>query len=128
MNRPLRVLCVDDNQDAAVSTADLLNLDGFDARACHCGVTALAVAAEFRPDVCLLDLSMPGMNGVELGRRLREELTGLMRVIAVTAMGDAGSRMATRKAGFDAHLVKPVDPERLLAVLKGEDVTGPASF
>ncbi|QEL20625.1 response regulator [Limnoglobus roseus] len=127
MTRPTRVLCVDDNQDAAVSTADVLSLSGFDTHVCHDGPTALGVAQQFRPDVCLLDLSMPGMDGVELGRRLRAELPDLVRIIAVTALWDVNSTLATKNAGFDAHLVKPVDPERLLAVLKGEDATGPAS-
>ncbi|QEL20557.1 response regulator [Limnoglobus roseus] len=127
MNCPLRVLCVDDNQDAAVSTAEMLALEGFDARACHDGDTALRVAAEFHPDVCLLDLSMPGMNGVKLGRRLRAELPGPVRVIVVTAMWDVGSKMATKNAGFDGHLVKPVDPDRLVSVLKGEDASDPAN-
>lgn len=73
---PLRVLCVDDNRDVADSTAELLRLVGFEARACYDGPTALAEAAAFLPSVCLIDLNMPGMDGDELATRLRAQAGG----------------------------------------------------
>ena len=115
---PLRVLCVDDNRDAADSTADLLRIVGFDARACYDGPTALAEAAAFRPGLCLIDLNMPGMDGDELAVRLREQSGGALPVlVAVTAMDDAASGERVQAARFDLHLVKPVGPHKLLTVV-----------
>jgi CheY-like chemotaxis protein len=115
---PLRVLVVDDNRDVADSTADLLRVVGFEAVACYDGTAALDAVAGFRPDVCLVDLNMPGMDGDELGRRLRDRAGGRPLVlVAVTAMGDVGSRQRTDNAGFCLHLVKPVDPHDLLRVV-----------
>ena len=116
-NRP-RVLYVDDNQDVADSAAELLRVVGFDAVACYDGVSALALARSFSPDVCMLDLNMPGMAGDELARRLREEAGGrAVVVVAVTAMGDPDARRRTEEAGFQIHLIKPVDPHDLLRVV-----------
>src|SRR5439155_22295325 len=107
----LRVLCVDDNRDAADSEATLLRIVGFDGRACYDGSSALAAAAEFAPDVYLLDLNMPGMTGDELAARLREQAAGRpVLLVAVTAMSNDDSHRRTAAAGFDLHLVKPVDP------------------
>lgn len=115
---PLRVLCVDDNRDAADSTADLLRLVGFEARACYDGPAALAEAAHFLPGVCLIDLNMPGMDGDELASRLREQAGARPLVlVAVTAMGSDECRRRTEAAGFHLHLVKPVDPHDLLRVV-----------
>jgi len=114
----LRVLCVDDNHDAADSLGVMLELVGFEARVCYDGASALAVADEFRPDACILDLTMPGLDGVEVGRRLRER--GWARnlpLVAVTALGNDDARRRTTQAGFDLHLTKPVDPDRLANVL-----------
>ena len=115
---PLRVLCVDDNRDVADSTADLLSLVGFEVRVCYSGAAALVAAVEFRPGVCLIDLNMPGMDGDELAPRLRA-LPGdpPLILVAVTAMSDEASTRRIREAGFDLHLVKPVDPHQLLAVV-----------
>ena len=71
MTPPLRVLCVDDNRDIADSTAELLRRVGFECRACYDGPSALVEAAAFRPSVCLIDFNMPGMDGDEVGVRLR---------------------------------------------------------
>lgn len=114
-----RVLCVDDNPDVADSEALLLGLCGYDARACYGGEDALAAADGFRPDACLLDLNMPGMDGCELARRLRARGRCPL-LVAVTARGGDEDRRRTAAAGFDRHLVKPVDPARLLELL--EDV------
>lgn len=116
-NRP-RVLCVDDNRDVADSAAELLSLVGFDARVSYDGVSALMCARGFLPDVCLIDLNMPMMEGDELAVRLREQSGGRpMLLVAVTAMGNDECRRRTTAAGFHRHLVKPVDPHDLLRVV-----------
>src|SRR5688572_30235226 len=108
-----RVLCVDDNPDQADSEALFLRALGFEARACYGGRDALVLAGAFLPDVCLLDVSMPGMEGDELAARLRAWAGGRALVlVAVTAACND-----TPAAGFDRHLLKPVDPSRLLAVV-----------
>ena len=114
----LHVLYVDDNRDVADSAAELLRIAGFEVRVCYDGPTALAVSRNFTPSICLLDLDMPGMNGDELAVRLREQsVDGAILVVAVTARSDdvASSRIAA--AGFNLHLVKPVDPHDLLRIL-----------
>ena len=114
----LRVLCVDDNRDAADTLGILLELVGFEARVCYDGKTALAAAEEFRPDAAILDLSMPGMTGDELGRLLRERpWARQIPLVALTALGDEEARRRTSAAGFDLHLTKPVSPDRLANVL-----------
>lgn len=127
---PVKVLCVDDNRDVADSEADLLQVYGFDARACYSGASALREAAEFRPCVCLIDLNMPGMDGDELARRLREQEGGPPpALVAVTARDDEQSQRRLREAGLAPHLVKPVDPNELVAVIEGmrEMCTDPRS-
>jgi len=117
--RVVRVLCVDDNQDLADTTAYLLGMCGYEARACYNGPAALAaVDGGFIPDVCLIDLTMPGMDGDELAPRLRARLPGRNPLlVAMTAMATEGAMRRTLDAGFDHHFVKPVDPDRLLAVM-----------
>ena len=114
----LRVLCVDDNHDIADSEVMLLDLCGFDARACYDGRRALAEAREFHPDVYLVDLNMPGMDGCEVARELRSTDGGLSTtLVAITAKSGTEDYRRTKEAGFDAHLVKPVEPERLMELL-----------
>lgn len=115
---PLRVLCVDDNLDAADSLGTLLRLVGFQAVVCHDAATALSVVGSFHPEACLLDISMPGMDGCELARHLRARADGTtLFLVAVTATGGPEAEARTRAAGFDLHLVKPVAPQRLVDVL-----------
>jgi two-component system OmpR family response regulator len=115
---PFRVLVVDDNRDAADSTALLLETVGFEARACYDGRSALMAADAFRPSICFLDLNMPGMTGEELAVRLRTWAAGRPLVLAaVTAMSGPEARDRTTAAGFDLHLVKPVDPFQLVEVV-----------
>ena len=105
-----RVLIVDDNEDTANSLALILELGGHETAAVYSAVDALTRAAAFRPDVVLLDIGLPGMDGYELAQKIRE-LPGLrdIRLIAVTGYGRSDDRMRARDAGFDDHLTKPVE-------------------
>lgn len=114
----LRVLVVDDNVDSAESLAALMAALGHETRVCHDGPSALASAAEMRPDLVLLDLGLPGMSGLEVAPRLRA-IPGLERVVIVaqTGWGQDADRQRSREAGIDRHLVKPVSPEALAEAL-----------
>ena len=117
-SEPLRVLCVDDNRDAADSEAMLLELHGCEVDVCYDGHSALAAALRFSPDVCLIDVNMPGMDGCEVARRLRSWRRGQpVYLIAVTAHGSDETREETAAAGFDLHLVKPADWDELSLAL-----------
>ena len=112
-----RVLCVDDEPDAALSLTTVLSLHGFAARACHDGPTALALAEKFRPTACVLDIMMPRMDGYELARRLRVLLGPEVLLVAVTALsGDEHARLAA-VAGFDWLFTKPADPDDLVVAV-----------
>lgn len=116
---PLRVLCVDDNQDSADSMAMLLDMLGCEVEVSYGGAAALALAEEYRPDVCLLDITMPGMDGLELARQLRRRAAGRrMLLVAMTAMGSPDDKSRTTAAGFDYHLTKPVEIAALTTALK----------
>jgi two-component system CheB/CheR fusion protein len=118
--RPRRILIVDDNHDGAESLAMALGFYGHDVRMAHDGPAALALAATWRPEVILLDIGLPGMNGYEVARRLGgEPWRNETRLIALTGWGQAEDRRRTAEAGFDAHLVKPVDIEALMKLLAG---------
>ena len=117
-----RLLIVDDNQDAANSLAMLLKLQGHEVQVAHNGPTALEITKAYVPDVVFLDIGMPGMDGYEVARRLRQQ-NGLENVVlaALTGWGQQDDRRRTSEAGFNHHLVKPPEPreiERLLAELK----------
>ena len=113
-----RVLVVDDNQDAAESLAMLLRAYGHSVQVTHDARAALEIAAGFAPDVVLLDLGMPGMNGYEACRALRAQPGGkTMHIVALTGWGQAEDQRRSRDAGFDHHLVKPVEAETLLNLL-----------
>jgi CheY-like chemotaxis protein len=115
---PLRVLVVDDVPDAADALAALLGLLGHEVRACYDGPTAVAAAEEFKPDVALLDLMMPGMTGLEVAAHLRSNArTRALFLVATTALGGIEDRARTAIAGFHAHLVKPVDTPTLVDTL-----------
>ncbi len=116
-----RVLVVDDNADSAESLAILLQMQGHDVRMAHDGPSALAAAREHRPELVLLDIGLPaGMDGYELAQRLRPE-AGLERavIVAVTGYGQEDDRRRAADAGFDGHLVKPVDMQKLWRLLAG---------
>ena len=110
----LKILVVDDNRDAAETLSMLLELKGHAVRRAYDGENALQVAEGFRPEMVLLDLGMPKMNGYEACRRIRDQEWGAhMTLIAVTGWGQEDDRRKSSAAGFDGHLVKPVDPETL---------------
>jgi PAS domain S-box-containing protein len=113
-----RVLVVDDNRDAADSLAMLLRLAGQDVQARYDGLSALAQAQEFRPELVFLDIGMPGMDGYEVARRLRGEpqLEGVI-LVALTGWGQEEDRRRSAEAGFDHHLVKPVEPDAVRGLL-----------
>jgi two-component system, OmpR family, response regulator len=115
-SHPLRVLVVDDYDDARDCLCMLLRIWGCQAEPAADGPSALAAAPAFRPDVVLLDLAMPGMDGYETARRLRE-LPRPPLLVALTGYGRDEDRESTRRAGFVAHLLKPVEPADLRALL-----------
>jgi CheY-like chemotaxis protein len=115
-----RVLVVDDNKDAATSLALMLELMGNEARAVHDGLEALETASTFRPDVVLLDIGMPGLNGYDTARKIREQPWGRgTALIALTGWGQEEDRRKSQQAGLDHHLTKPVDPAQLEQLLAG---------
>ncbi|MBN9517304.1 response regulator [bacterium] len=120
-----RVLVADDNVDAAESLAMLLTLMGNEVRTAADGLEAVRVAEEFRPDVAVLDIGMPRLDGNGAARRIRAEPWGRdVTLIALTGWGQDADRRRTAEAGFDLHLTKPVDPatlDRLLAEMTGRN-------
>lgn len=113
----LRVLVVDDNQDAAATLAELLGLVGHTVRVANSGSQALVQAADFGPQVIFLDIGMPGMNGYQTARALRAEPDDGMLLVALTGWGGDDDRARTREAGFDHHLTKPVDLDAVMGLL-----------
>ncbi len=113
-----RILVVDDLAASAETLMTLLEMEGFEVRVAHEGQAALAVAREFRPDVVLLDIGLPGMNGFEVARGLRDQPESRdALLIALTGYGEADSRTRSAQAGFDFHMVKPADVNLLLEML-----------
>jgi len=112
-----RIMVVDDNEDAAQSLSVLLTAKGGEVLTCHDGLEAVSRAAAFRPDVILMDIGMPKLDGCAAARKIRAEPWGAgIVLVALTGWGQDQDRRETTAAGFDHHLVKPVDP-RLLAPL-----------
>jgi signal transduction histidine kinase/CheY-like chemotaxis protein len=109
-----RVLVVDDNRDTAAMLAKQLEISGHEARVAHDGAEALSLAETFLPDTAILDIGLPGLDGYELARRIREAPWGQsMVLVAATGWGQPEDRRLSREAGFDDHLVKPVEPSAL---------------
>ena len=114
----LRVLVVDDNVDAAQTLALLVQLAGHDVRVAYDGPPALTLAQAFQPQVVLLDLNLPAMDGYEVARKLRERPETHEAVLAaVTGWGQPEDRRRSKDAGFDRHFVKPVDPNIITKLL-----------
>jgi CheY-like chemotaxis protein len=116
---PQRILVADDNHDAAEALSLQLQLAGHEVRTAHDGMEALDMATTFKPDIVLLDLGMPKMDGCEVARQLRLRSTDgrRMMLIALTGWGQQQDRDRTAEAGFDAHLVKPVAEAHLFKAL-----------
>jgi PAS domain S-box-containing protein len=115
----LRVLVVDDNEDAAESLATLLQQAGHQVSVAHDGPTALAIADRERPRVVLLDIGLPGMDGYEVCREMRRTGLDEALIVALTGYGQDEDRQRTRAAGFDGHQVKPGDPTELIKLVTG---------
>ena len=118
--RSLRVLVVDDNVDTAETLTMLLKESGYDVRTAHDGPTALEAALDYRPNVMLLDIGLPGLDGFEVAKRMRQQpILQKVVLVAMTGYGQDADRQRSQEAGFDHHLVKPVDfgnVEQILAI------------
>jgi two-component system CheB/CheR fusion protein len=124
LTKPRRVLVVDDNEDQVRSLVKLLKLFGHEVASAHDGPSAVETAAAFAPDLALVDIGLPQMNGYEVARRIRENpaLQHVM-LVAQTGWGQDEERRRSKEAGFDRHLVKPVDintVQELLVALETE--------
>ncbi|HEX6903217.1 MAG TPA: ATP-binding protein [Thermoanaerobaculia bacterium] len=116
--RPLRILVVDDNEDTAEMMSLLLELEGHDVQVAHSGPSALEAAAARRPDVIVLDIGLPGLDGYQVAQRLRQDPAFKdVILIAASGYGQEADRRRSWEAGFDHHLVKPVDPGELRRLL-----------
>jgi two-component system, chemotaxis family, CheB/CheR fusion protein len=118
---PLRVVIVEDNDDSRMMLCELLELSGFECHTAATGRLGLDVISELKPDVALVDIGLPELDGLEVARLVRRDPRneGLM-LIALTGYGQREDREAAKRAGFDTHLVKPVDFDALLALLRGQ--------
>jgi signal transduction histidine kinase/ActR/RegA family two-component response regulator len=120
-----RIMVVDDNQDSALSLSMLLEISGHETAVAHDGIEALRVAEDFLPDVMLLDIGMPKLNGYDAARRIRQQPWGKeMILVALTGWGKDGDRQKSEDAGFDMHLVKPVELETLIELFSGIEKKG----
>ena len=110
---------VDDSVDSAETLGELLRIWGHDVRLAHDGPGAVAAAREYRPDVILLDIGLPGMDGFAVARQLATEGLQSGLLVALTGYGEQTDRQKTQQAGFHHHLVKPVDPDALQKLIGG---------
>ena len=114
----MRVLVVDDNVDAADMLTRMLSNWGYDARPASTGLDAVALAERFRPEVVLLDLGLPDVDGYEVAQQIRHrEWASGVKIYAVTGRGLEDDRQRSKAAGLDDHLVKPIDPSALRRML-----------
>ena len=119
-----RILVVDDNHDSADSLAALLSLGGHETHTANDGEHAISEAAKLRPDVILLDIGLPRLDGYDTCRRIREQPWGRdMVIVALTGWGEEEDRRQATQAGFDGHLVKPVDHNALNAIMASHGST-----
>jgi CheY-like chemotaxis protein len=115
-----RILVVDDSKDGADSLSVVLQMMGAEARAVYDGPSALAAIKSFSPTTVLLDIGMPDMDGHEVARRIRADPElAQVRLIALTGWGTESDRRRTQDSGFDDHWVKPVEPDKLMALVRG---------
>jgi two-component system, sensor histidine kinase len=111
------MLIVEDNGDAREMLRICLELEGHRVDTAADGIRGVEVALANRPEIALIDIGLPGLDGYEVARRIRQELGRGITLIALTGYGQAQDRRRTTEAGFDAHIVKPVDPDDLSRVL-----------
>lgn len=112
-----RILVVDDSVDSAETLGELLKIWGHDVRLAHDGPAAVAAARDYRPEVVLLDIGLPGMDGFAVAAQLRKEGIGGRMLVALTGYGEKQDRDKAQQVGFDHHLVKPIDPDTLQRLL-----------
>jgi CheY-like chemotaxis protein len=118
-SRPERILVVDDNVDAAEALSRFLRMQAHEVRVVYDGLAALAAARDMNPDVVLLDIGLPEMDGLEVAKSLRARGDGPRPLlVAMTGFGQAEDRARTAAAGFDHHLTKPVDPKLLQSLMQ----------
>ena len=115
--RSLRVLIADDNEDAADMLAQLVRLRGYEVAVAHDGLEAVSSAATFMPDVALLDIGMPELDGHQVARELRKERGSDVTLVAITGWEDGEDGQSSSSAGFDHHLTKPIDLDGLISWL-----------
>jgi PAS domain S-box-containing protein len=121
--RPCRVLVVEDNEDALLLMGEALAAAGHEVRTAADPVSALAIARQFKPELAILDIGLPVMDGYELATRMRAQLTGTApRLFALTGLSQQDDRARIHEAGFDAHFVKPVEMQRLLDHMDAADL------
>ncbi len=124
MNNSYKILVVDDNVDGAVTLGVILKHLGHTVRMTHDGASALIVGQEFKPDLVLMDIGMPGMDGYETCERMRQQTwASSARIVALTGWGQEEDKRKAKRAGFDEHLVKPVDRKTLIDVLSATAVS-----
>jgi len=113
VSTPRRVVIVDDNEDAALSLAMVCGAWGHEVHTACGGREAIALCGEFSPEIAILDISMPGMNGYELARELRRRFGDEVVLIALTALSQLEDKGRARDAGFNHHMVKPAELDAL---------------
>jgi CheY-like chemotaxis protein len=119
MNRR-RVLIVEDNRDAGEMYRILIEMCGHEVLVAEDGAKGLELLKSAQPDIALVDIGLPGMDGYEIARRFRAEPEGgRVLLVALTGYGSSSDRARSRQAGFDLHLLKPVDPQALQSLLDG---------
>jgi len=117
---PHRILVVEDVIDTAGSLAEILGFWGHTVRIAHDGISALDAAGFFTPDVILLDIGLPGLNGYEVAKRIRNEFNGSIRIISLSGYGQESDRQKALESGIDRFLVKPIDLNELKTILENE--------
>lgn len=116
-DQPRKILVVDDNEDAANSIGKLMRRIGHDVRITYDGISALEIAREFQPEVILLDIGLPGIDGYETARRFRADFPANILLIALSGYGQEEDRQKTKAAGFNFHLIKPFDTQELRDII-----------
>lgn len=119
MTDPLKVIVADDNADAASTLSIILRYSGYEAHAVHEPLSALELALELCPEVMLIDIEMPKMDGYQLAKAVRQDpRMGSALLVAVTAYGGDHHKAMSFEAGFDHHLLKPIDTEEIVALIE----------